>query len=262
MRLFWLQVAVLVILTAAIATNAVAGGIEDGTAGLYALDRGSIDEAIRLFTKAIGDGDLSSDDLEFAYFNRGKAYLAKADHKAAIADLRQAVHLKPDDTEAQRILQAALAPQESNTNGVVRAAVGELLQAALAAAKVGNYPEAMIHVIEAESIGGLSASEQKVISATRAYIEVKSGGSVGVATAAGAQAKFDTDYRAGRFRDAINDEDLLREHGILNATNMIVIGQAYFRMGDYAGCVRYTSSHSEVGQEMLELQKRCAGETR
>ena len=90
-----------------------AGGIEDGTAGVEALKRGSYDEAIRLFTKAIKGGDLTNDDLEFAYFNRGQTYLDKGDKKHAIADLKQAVRLNPDDTDAQRSLHLALSNQGS-----------------------------------------------------------------------------------------------------------------------------------------------------
>jgi len=143
----------------------------------------------------------------------------------------------------------------------VRSSVGRPLQAALAAAAAGNYSAAMAHVHEAESVGGLTGEEQSTISKMKDYISVKSGGSVGVSDSLGAQAKFDTDYRAGRFRDAINDEDLLRKYGALNGTNVVVIGQAYYRMGDYKGCVRYASEHSGMGQDILELQMRCAYET-
>lgn len=94
-----------------IATCAYAGGIEDGTEGLAALNRGSYDEAIRLFTKALNEGDLSTDDTEFAYYNRGKAYLAKGDTRHAIADLKRAVQLKPDDSDAQDSLQTAMSQQ-------------------------------------------------------------------------------------------------------------------------------------------------------
>lgn len=248
----------IVSLLLSIASVAYAGGIEDGTAGVEALKRGSYDEAIRLFTKAIKGGDLTNDDLEFAYFNRGQAYLDKGDKKHAIADLKQAVRLKPDDTDAQNSLQQALSKQSASAGGGIRAAVGNPLQAAQAEAAAGNYTAAMAHVNEAEAIGGLSPMEQKVIIQMRVYIEAKSGGSVGVSTAEGAQAKFNADYSAGRYRDAINDEYLLRKFGALNATNMIIIGQAYYLVGDYAGCVRYASDHSDVGQKMLELQKRCA----
>jgi tetratricopeptide (TPR) repeat protein len=142
----------------------------------------------------------------------------------------------------------------------VRAAVGKPLQAAQAAAAAGNYSAAMARVREAESVGGLTGEEQRVISQMRDYISVKSGGSVGVSSAAGAQAKFDADYRAGRYRDAINDVDLLRKYGALGGANMVIVAQAYYRIGAYKECARYAADHSGVGADMLELQMRCAYE--
>ena len=143
----------------------------------------------------------------------------------------------------------------------VRSSVGKPLQAALQSAAAGNYSAAMAQVRQAEGVGGLTAEEQKVIGQTRKYIEVKSGGSVAVTTPEGAQAKFDSDYRANRFRDAIADEDQLRRFGALNGTNMVVIAQAYYRSGDNRGCVRYANSHSGAGTAMLDLALRCAYET-
>jgi tetratricopeptide (TPR) repeat protein len=108
------------ILTCLITGAAHAGGVADGEAGLKALQSGAYGEAIRLFTRAINAGDLSADDREFAYLNRGKAYLAKADQKDAAADLRQALSLKPDDTEARSALNSALAA--SGVNEISQAA--------------------------------------------------------------------------------------------------------------------------------------------
>ncbi|MGD0143324.1 MAG: tetratricopeptide repeat protein [Rhizomicrobium sp.] len=98
-------------------TVAYAGAVEDGTAGLAALNRGSYDEAIRLFTRALKSGELSPEDREFAYLNRGNAYLAKNDFKDAVADLRKAVELKPDDSDAQASLQAALSERHGTAAG-------------------------------------------------------------------------------------------------------------------------------------------------
>jgi tetratricopeptide (TPR) repeat protein len=94
----------------ALAAGVRAGGIEDGGAGLQAMDRGAYDDAIRLFTKALAARDLSQDDRELAYLSRGKAYLAKGDSAHAVADLRQALALKPDDPEAQDALNQAQGP--------------------------------------------------------------------------------------------------------------------------------------------------------
>jgi tetratricopeptide (TPR) repeat protein len=80
------------------------GGIADGKAGLAALQAGHYDEAIRLFTRALQPGRLSSEDTEFAYLNRGQAYEAKGDLTHALADFKKAVKLKPDDSDAQSAL--------------------------------------------------------------------------------------------------------------------------------------------------------------
>jgi hypothetical protein len=143
----------------------------------------------------------------------------------------------------------------------VRAAVGKPLQNALAAAQAGNCNGANAGVRQAEGVGGLSAEEQKILAQAKQYIEVKFQGSCGVSTATGAQAKFDGDYRARRYRDVIADEDLLRKYGALNGSNMVVIAQAYYLSGDYRSCVKYANAHSSAGASMLDLAARCAYET-
>ena len=60
-------------------------------------------------------------------------------------------------------------------------------------------------------------------------------------------------------RDAIADEDILRKFGALDGEN--IIAQAYYKVGDYSGCVRYVKSHlGGGGQNALELERRCAFE--
>jgi hypothetical protein len=137
----------------------------------------------------------------------------------------------------------------------VRATVGKPLQAAIDAAKAGNYSEAMSQLRKAEGAGGLSAEEQKIVNQTRDFITVKSGGAVGVNSALGAQAKLDADYRAGKYREVIADAELLRKYNALGGRNQQIIAQAYYLLRDYDGCVRYTKSGG-----MLELQMRCAYE--
>jgi len=56
----------------------------------------------------------------------------------------------------------------------LRAQVGKPLQAAIAAANIGNYSAALTHVREAETVKGLSAEERKVIAQTRQYIKTAS----------------------------------------------------------------------------------------
>src|SRR5258707_9789317 len=91
-----------------LAGRAVANGADDGNRGLQALDQGDFDGAITDFTHAIKYGRLDGDDEEFAYANRGRAYLKKGDYSAAIDDLDRARQMKPDDTDAQNDLLAAL----------------------------------------------------------------------------------------------------------------------------------------------------------
>ena len=143
----------------------------------------------------------------------------------------------------------------------VRSSVGKPLQDAIAAVKAGNCQSATANIRKAESVGGLSAEEQKILAQTKQYAEVAFQGQCGVTSAQGAQAKFDGDYRARKYRDVIADEDMLRKYGALSGTNMVVIGQAYYLSGDYRSCVRYANSHSSAGGSMLELASRCAYET-
>jgi hypothetical protein len=76
--------------------------------------------------------------------------------------------------------------------------------------------------------------------------------------AAAARAKFANDYNTGKFRDVIADGDMLKKNGALDTQSQLVIGQAYYKAGDYAGCVKYTKTlNSDVAHE---LQARCAYE--
>ncbi len=96
-----------------VATGTFAAAVDDGNAGLEALNSGAYDKAIALFTRAIKSGQLAGDDKEFAYLNRGKAYLGKHAYARAVADLRMAVKISPDDADAKDALQQALALQTS-----------------------------------------------------------------------------------------------------------------------------------------------------
>jgi hypothetical protein len=113
----WSRTALLVFALAG-ATAARADGVADGSAGLDALNRGAYDEAIRLFTHALlPSGHLSKEDSEFAYLNRGKAYIAKGDLTHGVADLKKALRLNPRDTDAQSALDDAMARQSGRGGG-------------------------------------------------------------------------------------------------------------------------------------------------
>jgi hypothetical protein len=77
----------------------------------------------------------------------------------------------------------------------------------------------------------------------------------GVSSASDAKAKFANDYSAGHFKDVIADGELLRKFDVLDAQSQLVIGQAYFKAADYAGCVKYAKTlNSDVARE---LEARC-----
>jgi len=136
--------------------------------------------------------------------------------------------------------------------------VGTLLQEAQALANAGNYRGAMAKVNEAESAPGKTGDDAAVISKMKKFIAVKSG-DASVGGPDGALAKFSNDYNAGKYRDAIADGETLKKYNVLTPQNELIIGQAYFKAGDFPGCVRYakTLSGSDTG---LELQARCAYE--
>ena len=77
-------------------------------------------------------------------------------------------------------------------------------------------------------------------------------------SASEAKIKFANDYNAGRFKDVIADADMLKKAGALDAQAQLVIGQAYFKAGDYAGCVKYAKTLNS--NNARELEARCAYE--
>ena len=74
--------------------------------------------------------------------------------------------------------------------------------------------------------------------------------------AAAAKAKFANDYNAGRFREVIADGDRLRKFNELDGQSQLIVGQAYYKAGDYAGCVKYVQGIF-ASETALALLKRC-----
>jgi hypothetical protein len=130
--------------------------------------------------------------------------------------------------------------------------VGPLVKEAQSLAQAKNYKAAMVKLDDAEAVKS-SPDDEKVIQQMRHYIAVVS---ADTSTLAGAKAKFAYDYNDGRFADVIDDGALLRKFNALDAQAQLIVGQAYYKMGDYAGCVKYAKTlNSDVARQ---LEARCA----
>ena len=133
----------------------------------------------------------------------------------------------------------------------VRAAVGKPLQEAQSLAAAGNYSAAMAKVNQAASVGGLTGEESRVIGQMKAYIASKSNQTSG-------KGKLSADYRAGRWSSVIADADAMR--GELDANDMAAVATAYYKSGNYSGCVRYIRGHfgNSATDTVLKIQMACA----
>jgi hypothetical protein len=138
----------------------------------------------------------------------------------------------------------------------VRASVGKPLQDAIALLNQKNYAAAKAKVSEAEAVANKTPEETSTIAAVKNAIAINSGDT---STPQGAKAKFANDYNARKFKDVIADGDALKKNGILDASSMQIIAQAYYESGDKAGCEKYIKSNfSSPGDTTLELLMRCA----
>jgi tetratricopeptide (TPR) repeat protein len=176
----------------AIAPPLLAGAVEDGNAGEDALNKGDNATAIRLFTHAINSGQLAGDDKEFAYAERGKAYMADGNFTAAIADLKRAVQLKPDDADAEHQLIEAenrlrgggggesggggrYARDDGDSNRESPQQAGQDASAGMAAFQRGSYHEAIDRFTRAIDSGGLNADDSELAYVSRGNAYVKLG---------------------------------------------------------------------------------------
>jgi len=138
----------------------------------------------------------------------------------------------------------------------VRPAVGRPLQAAVSLANQGQASAALAKVREAESVGGLTGSEQSAIAQTRAYIGAKTGAG---GSSLGCKAKFATDYNAGRYRAVVGeDADCLHKSGGYGYSEQIIVAQAYYLMGDYGTAIRMLRGMGDSDQ-VLSLLMSAAG---
>ncbi len=142
----------------------------------------------------------------------------------------------------------------------VRPAVGKPLQDAINYAKEGKSALALAALKRAESVHGLTATEQKVIAETRQYVEVKTGNfSGGVTNATSAQAKFAIDYNNHRYHDVVTeDQAYLSKYGVLDESHKEIVAQAYYQMGDYRGALNYISHNLNGSTSALMLKMAAA----
>jgi len=153
---------------------------------------------------------------------------------------------------------ATLVPVVPAQAQTVSAHIGALLQEAQAQAKAGNWKGAMAKTNEAEAAPNKTAADTQVINQMKNFIAVSSG-DASIGGAAGAKAKFANDYNAGKYRDVIADAETLRKYNAFGPTEQLLVGQAYYKANDFAGCVRYTKTLSG-SDTALELMARCAYE--
>jgi hypothetical protein len=77
-----------------------AGGLDDAEAGSVAFESHDYGTAVRLFTQALGTGELNSSDRESALVMRARAYIGESQDDLALKDVEQALKLNPNDQEA------------------------------------------------------------------------------------------------------------------------------------------------------------------
>jgi hypothetical protein len=68
----------------AVAQIAHANGVDDINSGIAAANRGDDDEAIRLYTRALTSGELSTENKGFVFNNRGNAWDDKKDYDPSL----------------------------------------------------------------------------------------------------------------------------------------------------------------------------------
>src|SRR4051812_8784904 len=144
------------------------------------------------------------------------------------------------------------APAQAAT---VSAKVGPLLKEAQALIAAKNYSGAKAKLNEAEAAAS-TPDDHTIITQFKNAIAVSS---ADPNTPGGAKAKFAQDYNAGKFKDVIADAEYLKKNNVFDAQSQLIVGQAYYKAGDYAGCVKYTKSLGS-GETALALQARCAYE--
>jgi tetratricopeptide (TPR) repeat protein len=123
-------------------------------------------------------------------------------------------------------------------------------------------------VREAEQVSNLTSSERETIAQMKNYILAQSGDpsvyenmiASGQGSAKVARDLLSAHYRARQYGKVIQDEQVLRRFGALDAQSEMVIAQAYYLLGNYSGAIHYL--HSIMGgggtQQQLELLMNSA----
>jgi hypothetical protein len=133
--------------------------------------------------------------------------------------------------------------------------VGPLLKEAVGMIAAKNYAGAKAKLNEAESLKS-TPDDTALINQIKNAISISS---ADPNTPGGAKAKFAQDYSAGKWKDVIADAEYLKKNNVFDAQSQLVVGQAYYKAGDYPGCVKYTKTLG-TGETALALQARCAYE--
>src|SRR6185503_11775561 len=133
--------------------------------------------------------------------------------------------------------------------------VGPLLKEAVAMISAKNYKGAQAKLSEAEAVKS-TPDDTALINQIKNAISISS---ADPNTPGGAKAKFAQDYAAGKWKDVIADAEYLKKNNVFDAQSQLVVGQAYYKGGDFAGCVKYTKTLGS-GETALALQARCAYE--
>jgi len=147
---------------------------------------------------------------------------------------------------------ALAAPAQAAT---VSAKVGPLLKEAQSLIAAKNYAGAKAKLHEAEAAAS-TPDDHAIINQFKSAIAISS---ADPNTPGGAKAKFAQDYNAGKFKDVIADAEYLKKNNVFDAQSQLIVGQAYYKDRDFAGCVRYTKTLGG-SDTALELQARCAYE--
>lgn len=152
--------------------------------------------------------------------------------------------------------------------GTVRPTVGKPLQEALDLAKAGKTNAALAKVKEAESVSNLTSDERQTIAQTKNYVLAQSGDpsvyenmiASGQGSAKVAKDLLSAHYNARQYAKVIQDEQVLKRFGALDAQSEMVIAQAYYLSGNYNGAIKYL--HAIMGNggtpQQLELLMNCA----